>query len=206
MAGDNRGVFTGLIQNVATVIFPGRRRLVVQRPVAWVGEEAVVVGESIAVNGCCLTVLPDFDDLAFDLSPETLARTTLGSLESGARVNLERSVRPNDRLGGHFVQGHVDATALVRAVYEEDNARVLKIAVPEGSGRYLIDKGSIALDGVSLTVVRPRDDEFEVWLVPHTLAETNLGDRTPGDRMNVELDLVAKYVERFVAAWGPSSR
>lgn len=122
-------------------------------------------------------------------------------LSADERVNLERATRPMDRLGGHLVQGHVDGAGLVRAIYEEGNSLVLRIAVPEGSGRYLIDKGSIGVDGVSLTVVRPHGDEFEVWLVPHTLAETNLGDRSPGDRVNLEFDMIAKYVERFVVAW-----
>ncbi|HRI43100.1 MAG TPA: riboflavin synthase [Fimbriimonadaceae bacterium] len=194
-------MFTGLVQSVAPVLSIAQRRLVVERPRSWTGEDRLCPGESIAVNGCCLTAVPDSDELAFDLSAETLTRTTLGSLSAGERVNLERATRPMDRLGGHLVQGHVDGAGLVRAIYEEGNSRVLRIAVPEGSGRYLIDKGSVGLDGVSLTVVRPHGDEFEVWLVPHTLAETNLGDRSPGDQVNLEFDMIAKYVERFVGAW-----
>lgn len=196
-------MFTGLIQEVAPIVSLQNRRLVVARPATWNGEDPIFPGESIAVDGCCLTALPAQAEIAFDLSPETLARTNLGSRTTGQRVNLERALRPQDRLGGHIVQGHVDDAGMIRAVFEEGNARVLRVAGPEGAGRFLIDKGSIALDGVSLTVVRPQDDEFEVWIVPHTLAATNLGERSPGDKVNLEFDVIAKYVERLVGPWRP---
>jgi riboflavin synthase len=157
-------------------------------------------GASVAVDGVCLTSVGRGDGaVAFDLAPETLARTTLGSLRPGDDVNLERPVTPITRLGGHLVQGHVDGVAIVvDRKAEPEGGAVLRIQPPEGSERYVVEKGSIAVDGVSLTVAGVDGEAFEVALVPHTLAATTLGRRGPGDRVNVEVDVVAKYVERLM--------
>jgi riboflavin synthase len=154
----------------------------------------------VAVDGVCLTAVGRGEGaVAFDLAPETLARTTLGSLRPGDEVNLERPVTPITRLGGHLVQGHVDGVAIVvDRKTEAESGAVLRIRLPEGSERYVVEKGSIAVDGVSLTVAAVDGEAFEVALVPHTLAATTLGRRGPGDRLNVEVDVVAKYVERLM--------
>jgi riboflavin synthase len=162
-------------------------RLTLDAPDAWPGE-AWVVGESLAVDGCCLTVVSLTDGLVFDLSEETLARTTLGSFVPGRAVNLERAMKASDRLGGHIVQGHVDT---VGTLVSREGAFVFEVG-PDWS-RYLVDKGSVAVNGVSLTVVQPSGGSFLCALVPHTLEVTNLGGAQPGDRLNVEFDVLAKY-------------
>jgi riboflavin synthase len=183
-------VFTGIVEAVGQVRSAEESRVVVSRPPTW---EDMTIGESVAVNGVCLTLLPG-DDLAFDVSGETRSRTTLGALRPGSRVNLERAMTPQSRFGGHIVQGHVDATGCVDGVYGDR----FRFSVPREFDRYLIDKGSITVDGVSLTVVRPEDAAFDVAVVPHTLEHTNLGDRRPGDQVNLEFDVLAKYVERLL--------
>jgi riboflavin synthase len=160
-----------------------------------------VLGASIAVNGCCLTVT-EFDEYSFsaDAVIETLARTNLGDLAAGDAVNLERPLRLADRLGGHLVQGHVDATGVVRdRAPEPDGSTMVTVEAPESVLRYVVHKGSITVDGVSLTVARSVDDAFAVALIPHTLAVTTLGTRAVGARVNLEVDLVAKYVEALVS-------
>jgi riboflavin synthase len=158
------------------------------------------IGASIAVNGCCLTMV-DLADGAWtaDVQPESVERTTLGQLTPGDPVNLERPVRLADRLGGHLVQGHVDAVATVTArVPEADGSTRLTIRVPDHLRRYIVEKGSVTVDGVSLTVTDTTEEEFGVALIPHTLAVTTLGVRQPGDTVNLEADVVAKYVERLL--------
>jgi riboflavin synthase len=159
-------------------------------------------GDSIAVNGVCLTATSVVDG-AFDAQAmaETLRRSALGKLETGARVNLELPLRAGDRLGGHVVQGHVDGTGTVAELREEGFARVLAIALDEPElERYLVEKGSVALDGVSLTVSALREERFEVSLIPETLERTNLGGVAVGDRVNLEVDVLAKHVERLMEA------
>ena len=191
-------MFTGIVESLGEVAsFDGGRLEIRAEP--GFAPEGLAVGESVAVNGCCLTVLPG-EGLRFDLSPETLARTSLGTLHAGARVDLERAMVMGGRLGGHIVQGHVDATGIFEGSSEEGNSVVMRFRAPEGSGRYLIDKGSVTIEGVSLTVVRPEGDLFEVWAIPHTLERTRLGDLRPGDRVNLEFDVLAKYVERLLEA------
>ena len=192
-------MFTGIIQAVSVVTWPvlsGLFRLQLGIvPHDW---EPWATGESLAVNGCCLTVLePLGNELSFNLSEETLSRTTLGSLRQGHLVNLERAMRVGDRLGGHIVQGHVDAIGELVSVSPETG--IFRFRVPSEHGRYLIDKGSITIDGISLTVVEPNHNEFEVAVIPHTLAATNLATRQPGDRVNLEFDVIAKHVERLLA-------
>ena len=156
----------------------------------------VELGASIAVNGCCLTVV-DWDTAAgwfdVDVTDETFTRTQLGDLGPGDPVNLERPVRLADRLGGHLVQGHVDAVGVV-----VEPAPELKVRVPHELHRYLVEKGSVTVDGVSLTVVDPAADGFTVALIPHTCEVTTLGARRPGDRVNIEVDVMAKYAERLL--------
>jgi riboflavin synthase len=160
--------------------------------------DAVAQGDSVAVNGVCLTATA-VDGASFwaDVMNETLRRTSLAGLAAGARVNVELPLRPSDRLGGHFVQGHVDGTGEVRALRDDGFARIVEV-VPEPSLlRYIAEKGSIAVDGVSLTVAAVTDDSFSVSLIPETLVRTNLGSITEGARVNLEVDILAKYLERL---------
>jgi riboflavin synthase len=201
-------VFTGLIEAQARVESNEGGVLVVE-PDRELGPDPVQIGESVAVNGCCLTVVMSrgvADEtptgLKFELSPETLSRTALGSLAPDQHVNIERAMRADGRFGGHIVQGHVDATGEVVSVTPQDNSTVIRFRVPAGFERYLIDKGSVTIDGVSLTVVEPQGQEFDTWIIPHTLDHTNLKERKPGDRVNLEFDALAKYVERLLAWQG----
>jgi len=158
------------------------------------------LGDSISVNGYCLTVAErDGETFTADVMRETLAKTSLGVLEPGARVNLERAVTASTRLGGHIVQGHVDGTGSVVRREPSEHWELVEVSLPAGLSRYLVDKGSVTVDGVSLTVVDAGDDSFTVSLIPETLARTTLGHRSPGDAVNLEVDVVAKYVERILA-------
>ncbi len=164
-------------------------------------------GASLAVSGVCLTVVagapaPDGWRTELELVPETLARTTLGSLRAGDPVNLEPALRMGDPLGGHLVQGHVDGTAQVVDRRDSGENRVLAISLPAALAPYLVEKGSITVDGVSLTVAAQGGERFEVALIPHTLAVTTLGERRVGDRVNLEVDVLAKYVHQALAARG----
>ena len=160
----------------------------------------VRLGESIAVNGTCLTVVAfDANGFEADASTETLALTTLGALPAGAAVNLERAMRPDDRLGGHLVSGHVDGMGTVESVTDDSRAQRWRFTAPAGVLRYVARKGSICVDGVSLTVNAVDADGFEVALVPHTVAHTAFATTRPGDPVNLEVDLVARYVERLLA-------
>jgi riboflavin synthase len=165
------------------------------------------IGSSIAVNGCCLTAIEiDSQSFAADLSPETLDKTNLGELGVGRKVNLERPLAPTGRLSGHFVQGHVDGTGEFLGIDElgEDNWN-LRVRAPEPLLKYLVYKGSIAIDGISLTVARLDGDVIEVAIIPHTYRETNLADRRPGESVNLEADVIAKHVERLMELRSASS-
>jgi riboflavin synthase len=182
-----------LVEEVGRVVEATPTRLGVEARLVTQGAK---LGDSIAVGGVCLTVV-ELDDAVFaaDVMEETLRRTTLGGLAPGHPVNLERALRADGRFGGHIVQGHVDGVAAVAAREGGD----LAFALPSGLGRYVAPKGSVAIDGVSLTVVAAEGDMFTVSLIPATLASTTLGGLKVGDTVNVELDVVAKYVERLVA-------
>jgi riboflavin synthase len=157
------------------------------------------LGDSIAVNGCCLTVAErDQETFTADVMRETLDKTSLGVLQPGARVNLERAVTPQTRLGGHIVQGHVDGTGAIVDRTPSEHWELVEISLPEQLARYVVDKGSIAVDGVSLTVVAAAADRFTVSLIPETLARTTLGLKRAGDPVNLEVDVIAKYVERLL--------
>lgn len=195
-------MFTGLIETVGVVTGSAPRRgslrLTIRSslPIARLSP-----GESIAVQGVCLTVAALSDHaFAADVIPETLARTTLGGVKRGARVNLERSLRLSDRLGGHLVQGHVDGTARVAGISRRGGEHRLEIHAPAALRPFLAPKGSVALDGVSLTVASVSGTRFEVALIPETLARTTLGDVAAGDRVNVEVDLLARYLDRLLRA------
>ncbi|WP_329015795.1 riboflavin synthase [Streptomyces sp. NBC_00690] len=158
-------------------------------------------GDSIAVNGVCLTVVETGDgEFTADVMAETLKRSSLGALSEGARVNLERPTAVGGRLGGHIVQGHVDAVGTVVERIPSENWEIVKVSVPDGLARYVVEKGSITVDGVSLTVVEAGADFFTVSLIPTTLALTTLGVKQPGDPVNLEVDIIAKYVERLLGA------
>jgi len=164
-----------------------------------------VRGESLAVNGVCLTVLPESDGtLIADVSDETLARTTLGTLAGGARVNVERALAIGDRLGGHIVQGHVDTTGALASIASEGEFAVYRWSFPEEFASLVVSKGSIAVDGVSLTIVEPDRTSFGAALIPETLRRTNLGSAHAGDPVNLEFDMIAKYVRRLVEPYLPT--
>jgi riboflavin synthase len=191
-------MFTGIVRELGTVDAFDGSRLVVAAP-----ETAAVagVGDSVSVAGVCLTVVANEDGrLAFDAVPETLSRTVLGGLDVGSTVNLEPSLRVGDQLGGHVVQGHVDAVGRVRSVTTEGESRRVWIDAPEAVVRYCIEKGSIAVDGVSLTIAAFDDDGFEVAVIPHTLAVTTLFRLEPGEEVNLEADVLGKFVERLLTA------
>lgn len=193
-------MFTGLIEDVGRVVaVPAReepKRL--QITAARLALEAEV-GASVAVNGCCLTVASRQEsELTFDLLQETLERTNLKALARGSLVNLEQALKANARVGGHFVQGHVDCTAPVLALDERGADLRIEIALPGDFAQYVVEKGSIAIDGISLTVGKVRQNSFEVWIIPHTRSQTNLASARQGDLVNLEFDLLAKYVERMV--------
>jgi riboflavin synthase alpha subunit len=192
-------VFTGIVESVAVVeaVEPrGDLALIRLRAPELAGAP---IGASVAVNGACLTVTGSLGDrVDFDAVRETLERTSLGDLRAGARVNLERALRADGRLDGHIVQGHVDATGRVRALERRGDDVRLAVACAAAFARLLVPKGSIAIDGVSLTLVSVEAEGFDVALIPHTLRATNLGDRRPGDRVNLEADVLGKYVLRYL--------
>lgn len=161
--------------------------------------DSLALGDSVAVNGVCLTVVAiGSNSFSADVSPETFSRTTLGQLRSGSPVNLERALRVGDRLGGHIVTGHVDAIGTVGNVTKVQNVVLIEIEVPPDTGRYLIEKGSVAVDGISLTINAVTGNSFELSIIPHTLEMTSLKRLRPGDRVNIETDIIGKYVERLM--------
>ena len=189
-------MFTGIVEELGEVASHANGRLVVR--CATVVEDSAV-GASVAVNGVCLTVVEnDGRSLAFDLSEETLQRTTLGSLQRSSPVNLERPVTLATRLGGHLVQGHVDGVGTIDRIDRTATGAELAVEAPPAVGRYLVEKGSVAVDGISLTVAARNGRTFDVALIPHTLDVTTLGRVATGDRVNLEADVIAKYVEGLV--------
>ena len=201
-------MFTGIIEETGRIIsFTAQAsawRLVIASTVA---RQEVELGDSIAVNGCCLTVV-GFDDtsLSFDVLVESKRLTTLDELGPGGMVNLERAVRFNGKMGGHFVTGHVDGIGCIEVIEARGCDTFLRIVAPRGSGRYLVHKGSIAVDGISLTVAEVEGDTFAVWLIPHTLAHTNLHTKRAGNGVNLEFDQLGKYIEKLVAPTLASAR
>jgi riboflavin synthase len=198
-------MFTGLIEEMAEAVslrrLPGGAVLTIR---AGEAAEGAAVGDSIAVNGACLTVTGltatgmKGKDLSFDLSEETLRSTTLGGLRPGERVNVERSLRADGRLGGHFVTGHVDGVGKIRSKARIGDTFKVEIGAPSGVMGLLVGKGSVAVDGISLTVVDVLRESFTVFVIPHTAEVTTIGARQPGDAVNLEADIIGKYVMRFM--------
>ena len=199
-------MFTGLVESTGSVIVPATpgedSRLVIEASAI---APELSPGDSVAVNGCCLTATHidlGAGSVAFDLLAETLRVTNLGDLEAGSLVNLERALRADQRLGGHFVQGHVDTTSVAKEFTASGDDYRLRVELPRGFEQYVIAKGSIAIDGISLTVAGLDDEagEFSCYIIPHTMQQTHLRTLASGQRVNLEFDLLAKYVERMLSA------
>jgi riboflavin synthase len=190
-------MFTGIVEEVGTVTGLEGQRLTIA---AGTVLEDVKLGDSIAVNGACLTVV-DFEPSCFsvELAPETLKRTSFGSWVPGRQVNLERPLAVSDRLGGHIVQGHVDATGRITSLKPEGDCVIFRVASPKRLMKYIVEKGFVAVDGISLTVVKVGGSSFTLSVIPYTLANTNLQSQSKGGRVNLEVDIVAKYVESLMA-------
>jgi riboflavin synthase len=196
-------MFTGLVQDLGRIVSADRNgdgaRVTVETRLA----RELSEGDSVAVNGVCLTATEIGDNsFAADVMNETLSRTSLADVEAGAGVNLELPLRPSDRLGGHVVQGHVDGLATIAEAHDDGFARRIRFETDPELLRYVVEKGSIALDGVSLTVIEIGDSWFTVSLIPESLERTNLGAAEPGTKVNVEVDVLAKYVERLIGNRG----
>ena len=190
-------MFTGIVEEVGIAAEVGEHRLTVRAEMVLDG---LKLGDSMSVNGACLTVV-ELKSSAFsvDLSPETIRRTSLGDLSAGQKVNLERPLAVTDRLGGHIVQGHVDGTGRVTSWRPEGDSMILRVRCPKRLMPYIVEKGFVAVDGISLTVVKKGASSFILSLIPYTLQNTNLQGKAAGDRVNLEADIVAKYVESMLA-------
>ncbi|MEU3223417.1 riboflavin synthase [Streptomyces sp. NPDC006976] len=201
-------MFTGIVEELGEVVavekLEDASRFRLRGPVV---TEGAGHGDSIAVNGVCLTVV-DLGEHEFtaDVMAETLNRSSLGALTTGSRVNLERPMALGGRLGGHIVQGHVDGTGRILERRPSENWEIVKVSLPDGLSRYVVEKGSITVDGVSLTVVDAGPDFFTISLIPTTLALTTLGIKQPGDPVNLEVDVIAKYVERLLGDSAPGNQ
>lgn len=192
-------MFTGIVEDKGKVTECGRGALAVASRLL----TGLPIGASVAVNGVCLTVVePDESGARFDVVPETIDRTNLGGLAVGDEVNLELAMRASGRFDGHMVQGHVDGTGKVMALEQAEDRVTLRVRAPRDLMAHIVAKGSITVDGVSLTVAGVTDEGFSVALIPHTIESTTLGSRRPGDRVNLETDVIAKYLERLVEVKG----
>ena len=200
-------MFTGIIHTSGVIEAIDRLESGARIRLRTTAEELFERGESVAVSGVCLTVLPQVDgSLLCDVSDETMSRTTLGTLGIGGRVNIERAAMVGDRLGGHLVQGHVDAVATLVSVTTAGEFSMYRWNFPAEFFELVVSKGSVAVDGVSLTIVEPEDSTFAAALIPETLRRTTLGSARVGDRMNLEFDIIAKYVRSMIAkVCGPAS-
>lgn len=200
-------MFTGIIEET------GRVLSFIQEKTAWRLKIAadrtlqnVALGDSIAINGCCLTVVAfDAAQFEFDVLEETRRLTAFSTLREGSRVNLERSLRFDGKVGGHFVTGHIDNTGTIDVFEKRGADHYLRVRTPAGGGRFIVHKGSIAIDGISLTVAEVAGDCFAVWLIPHTVQMTNLQDKRVGDLVNLEFDLLGKYVDKLLAQPTPKT-
>ncbi|HJY81906.1 MAG TPA: riboflavin synthase [Candidatus Binatia bacterium] len=193
-------MFSGIIETIGTITRIDRTtdgaRLTLSTPIP---SMEISLGESICINGTCLTVVASGEaKLSFDVSAESLRRTNLGDLRPGDQVNVERSLRVNDRLSGHVVFGHVDGVGRVKAIHPDGDSFLYTFEIPSDLSRYLVEKGSVAVDGISLTVFHCRPTEFTCAIIPHTHQVTTLHARNPGDRVNLECDMQGKYIEKFV--------
>ena len=190
-------MFTGIVEEIGTINSLVNRVLTIQAEQVLAD---IKLGDSISVNGTCLTVV-NFTESKFsvDLAPETLRRTAFGNLNPGDTVNLERALAANDRFGGHMVQGHVDATGRVISIRDEGDSSIFRISNPKRLKRYLVEKGFIAVDGISLTIVKVFTSSFTLSVIPYTRMNTNLRDQLIGGKVNLEIDILAKYVENLMA-------
>lgn len=196
-------MFTGLIEDTGRVAAFDRRGgagvLLVETALPL---EEIALGDSVSVNGACLTVTAkNGSTLTFDVSPETLARSTFRSIRAGSSTNLERALRLGDRLGGHIVTGHIDCCGRLAKTETRAGNRILTFSLPAGNARYMVEKGSVAIDGISLTVNGVSADSFTVNIIPHTLGKTTLADLKTGDEVNIETDIIGKYVESLAQPW-----
>jgi len=194
-------MFTGIIHSSGVIEALERLDAGATLRIRGSDDQPFLRGESVAVNGVCLTVIPNHGALMTEISNETLSRTTLGSLGVGARVNIERALGVGDRFGGHFVQGHVDTTGVLISKKSEGEFAVYRWSFPADYAELVVSKGSIAVDGISLTVVDPEESSFAAALIPETLRRTTLGTARIGERVNLEFDLIAKYVRTLVAPY-----
>ena len=189
-------MFTGIVEEVGAVLDCGDMGLTVKGDQVMPG---LKLGDSMAVNGTCLTVVEfSGDRFRVDLAPETLRRTSLGELAAGSRVNLERPLAVSDRLGGHIVQGHVDGAGRIMSIRPESDCYIFRVRTPKRLMPYVVEKGFIAVDGISLTVVKKGAASFTISVIPYTFSHTNLQEKSTGDRVNLEVDIVAKYVESLL--------
>ena len=194
-------MFTGIVREVGSVasVEGGAEGVRIEIDAPATASSGVAPGDSVAIDGCCMTIVAAANGrLAFDAVPETLSRTALRKLTPGSRVNLEPALRAGDPLGGHYVQGHVDGVGRIRSTAPEGDGLRVWVDAPADILRYIVDKGSVTLQGASLTIAGLDDAGFAVALIPHTLAETTLGQLAPGDPVNLETDVLAKYVERLL--------
>lgn len=197
-------MFAGIVEDVGKVssLEETKEAWELRLSLPFADGDGLAAGSSLSVNGCCLTLKEDSsgEEAVFDLLEETMERTNLGELKVGHLVNLERSLPANGRIGGHFVTGHVDTLGAIEIFEERGKNLYLQVKVPTGYEQYLVDKGCIAVEGCSLTVCDVQGPTFAIWLIPHTLVRTNLPERKPGDKLNLEFDLLAKYVEKLALA------
>jgi len=190
-------MFTGIVEATGKVLAINEGRLSISAEKIF---DDINTGDSIAINGACLTVVNlSTSMIEADLSEETINRTNLGDLQQGDYVNLERALTPNSRMGGHFVQGHVDAKGYIKSVVKNQNSCVFTIAAPQSLSRYIVEKGFVAVDGISLTVMAKSGSSFSISVIPYTLSNTNLIERGKGDSVNLEVDILAKYIEALFA-------
>ena len=192
-------MFTGLVETKEAVSSVTKTGNGIKLSVTQKADFDLQLGESVSVNGVCLTVIKHKGEISFDVSPETLKSTNIGELKVGDKVNLERALKLSDRLGGHLVTGHVDGTGTIRDKRLSGEYTFYTFDSSEEILKYIVQKGSIAVDGISLTVVGLDNRSFSVAIIPHTLTATNIGDKGMGDRVNLEVDIIGKYVEKFVA-------
>ncbi|QEM67904.1 riboflavin synthase [Geobacter sp. FeAm09] len=199
-------MFTGLIEDLGTVAsFRRSAKAAVLGIATALPVDGIALGDSVAVNGICLTVTSISGTvLTFDVSPETISKSTFDTLKTGDKVNLERALRMGDRLGGHIVTGHVDCCGMLARIEQASGYHVLSFTLPAEFGRYLVKKGSVAINGISLTVNEVSGDGFTVTVIPHSFATTTLAGLAPGGRVNIETDILGKYIERLAQPWKDS--
>jgi len=198
-------MFTGLVETTGTAASVVNTGNGIRLSVKPASSFELQLGDSISVNGVCLTVTKHGAEISFDVSPETLKSTNLGALNVGDRVNLERALRLSDRLGGHIVTGHVDGIGVIKEKRKTGEYTFYTFEAPPEILKYIVKKGSITVDGISLTVVDLDSRTFHVAIIPHTLTATNLGEKGAGDRVNLEADIIGKYVERLLGTKGPDT-